>query len=159
MSSPTMPLISLETPPDSPELSFSLPSPGLPYISLKEHDDDTIVSPVKKDRIVTKKVSRTAPGTSVGHARKRVKQMDATFPDSGTQPGFGMFDNDPFVDDQPAEDDFHLDGGGLNASNDRRYIDYIECVLDEGTAFFQIGMDMFVVNGWDAKARRSKVCI
>ncbi|KAK7055927.1 hypothetical protein R3P38DRAFT_3304967 [Favolaschia claudopus] len=36
------------------------------------------------------------------------------------------------------------------------YDAYVESVLDESTGFFQIARDMFVVNGWDAKAKRSK---
>jgi len=32
-------------------------------------------------------------------------------------------------------------------------------VLEEGTALFQITTNLFVVNGWDAKTKRSKVLI
>jgi hypothetical protein len=37
------------------------------------------------------------------------------------------------------------------------YGDYVDSVLEDGTAFIQIAKNMFVVNGWDPKARRSKV--
>ncbi|KAJ7849341.1 hypothetical protein B0H13DRAFT_2285060 [Mycena leptocephala] len=36
------------------------------------------------------------------------------------------------------------------------YGDYVDSVLEDGTAFIQIAKNMFVVNGWDPKARRSK---
>jgi hypothetical protein len=53
-----------------------------------------------------------------------------------------------------------LDGTEPSPGDDRKYVDYVDSVLEEGTAaFFQIGMNMFVVNGWDTKTRRSKVSV
>ncbi|KAJ6477493.1 hypothetical protein DFH09DRAFT_951952 [Mycena vulgaris] len=36
------------------------------------------------------------------------------------------------------------------------YNEYTDSVLEDGTSFFQIAKNMFIVNGWDAKTRRSK---
>jgi hypothetical protein len=157
-----MPLISLETPPASPEILYSLPSPGPSYISLGGNDDDLIVSPVKKDRTVKNKISRSAPDTSSGSLRKRVRasraSADTQAPDSLMQPDFWTGNDDPFVDDDQPQDDSGLDGTEPSPGDDRKYVDYVDSVLEEGTAaFFQIGMNMFVVNGWDSKTRRSKV--
>ncbi|KAJ7039477.1 hypothetical protein C8F04DRAFT_949403 [Mycena alexandri] len=40
--------------------------------------------------------------------------------------------------------------------SERAYSDYVDSVLEDGTAFLQISQDLFVVNGWDLKAQRSK---
>ncbi|KAJ7233197.1 hypothetical protein C8J57DRAFT_1195912 [Mycena rebaudengoi] len=36
------------------------------------------------------------------------------------------------------------------------YPEFVDSVLDGGAAFYQIGADTFVVNGWDMKGKRSK---
>jgi hypothetical protein len=85
--------------------------------------------------------------------------VDTQAPDNLMQPDFWMTGiDDPFVDDDQLRDDSGLDGTEPSPGDDRKYVDYIDSVLEEGiAAFFQIGMNMFVVNGWDSKTRRSKV--
>jgi hypothetical protein len=78
--------------------------------------------------------------------------VDTQAPDSLMQPDFWMTGiDDPFVDDNQLRDDLGLDGTKPSPGDDRKYVDYIDSVLEEGTAaFFQIGMNMFVVNPWDS---------
>ncbi|KAJ7713123.1 hypothetical protein B0H14DRAFT_2413980 [Mycena olivaceomarginata] len=51
------------------------------------------------------------------------------------------------------------DVGEIPASQDIRglgYLEYCENIQEEGGAFYQIGSDLFVVNGWDPKKKISK---
>jgi hypothetical protein len=48
----------------------------------------------------------------------------------------------------------------IPASQDIRglgYLEYCENIQEEGGAFYQIGSDLFVVNGWDPNKKVSKV--
>jgi hypothetical protein len=44
-------------------------------------------------------------------------------------------------------------------SDDCGYSEYCEAIQEEGGAFYQIGAELFVVNGWDPRTRTSKVSL
>ncbi|KAJ6611690.1 hypothetical protein B0H10DRAFT_1918580 [Mycena sp. CBHHK59/15] len=43
-----------------------------------------------------------------------------------------------------------------SGSHDRGYAEYSEAILQEGGAFYQIGPELFVVNGWDPRGKTAK---
>lgn len=161
MSSPILPRITLRTPP---------PSPGPSHITLTsiELDDSygPIVSPVK---VQTSGRTRTS-GTR--RPRKKAKANEGDYmavrnpmeQQSGGWSGqdhmyepVGQAENlDSGLDQQQMDWD---EPDGRETNENKGYLEYVDSVLEDGTAFFQITTNLFVVNGWDAKTKRSKVLI
>jgi hypothetical protein len=60
--------------------------------------------------------------------------------------------------ERPSNEDNNVDE--IPSSQDIRglgYLEYCENIQEEGGAFYQIGSDLFVVNGWDTKKKLFKV--
>ncbi|KAJ7619018.1 hypothetical protein DFH06DRAFT_1144555 [Mycena polygramma] len=151
MSSP--PRISLKTPP---------PSPGPFRITLASVGDEEappIVSPMKRTRTVNQ--NPAASGHIGVRARKKRKSHGNI---AAAKPGDHIaLSLEPEQEDNPRgaspDGDSEIpfqEPESLDKVDQQGYSDYVDSVLEDGTAFFQIAPHMFVVNGWDPKAKRSK---
>ncbi|KAJ7656999.1 hypothetical protein DFH06DRAFT_1132194 [Mycena polygramma] len=163
MASPAIPRISLKTPP---------PSPGPSRITLAP-TDDRIISPVKQSRTVLKK--STHPGRAIGPVKKRARVdtwLDSTeFMPAQHAPGPQPSVYEQTIEAEAAHTNSHSHYHSHSNSNsemntemdtemddteDKGYSEYIDSVLEDGTAFFQVSESLFVVNGWDSKRMCSK---
>ncbi|KAJ7129700.1 hypothetical protein C8R44DRAFT_839598 [Mycena epipterygia] len=59
-------------------------------------------------------------------------------------------------DAEGAADDLPVNNGGAAAAVDSGYKEYTEAILQDGGSFYQIGPELFVVNGWDSRTKKSK---
>ncbi|KAJ7065152.1 hypothetical protein B0H15DRAFT_794587 [Mycena belliarum] len=159
MSSPIWGPIRLKTPPASP---------GPSRITLASDEDDTygpIISPIKHSRTVR---DITLRPTGSNNRRKRAKKKNVVpsteLGEAQLQIGLdSVLPHDPIIHESEAmnmdveEQPRELDTAGITQDHlDKGYQEYISAVMEDGTGFFQIAQNMFVVNGWDVKTKRSK---
>jgi hypothetical protein len=153
--------IRLETPPPSPPSYIRLPG-GTPTSSQSRSLPLSVVTPTRKQRIGSSRNPRKAP-------KKRVQlQIDPSTLQDG--PDWDMAAPELVTGSEPmwnsqgrgadtALNDFNDYNMRNGESDDCGYSEYCEAIQEEGGAFYQIGAELFVVNGWDPRTRTSKVSL
>lgn len=164
----SLPRISLKTPPASPVLTpitLVPSSPGQDRIILERLDDDLIISPSKHSRNVINTSSLRIGGIKrrkidTSHLGSMSSNSIAGSRVTSSNPSASNAENNSTADDidyiDSAANDFTVEEQNGSIEN-LGYSEYMDSVLEDGTAFFQISKTLFVVNGWDSKKMCSKV--
>ncbi|KAF7359299.1 CxC4 domain-containing protein [Mycena sanguinolenta] len=138
------PYISLKTPP---------PSPGS-HIQLGDTAParHVFITPTRKRR----QASRPKHQSKKGRQRSETIQIEEDEPTWDSAAEELLTGSDPTWN-SPERPSNH-DSGDVNSAGSHLlgYLEYCENVQEDGGAFYQIGADLFVVNGWDAQKKISK---
>jgi hypothetical protein len=146
---PDVPYITFRTPPPSPgpqiQLGETTPTPTL---------SNSLITPTRKRRSVdTRPKTKQQKRKTVvddDHMQEQAPSWDSAGADldMGSEPGWSSPERPPPTLETDVPQDLHRAG----------YSKYCENIQDEGGALYQIGPDLFVVNGWDPQKKISKVC-
>lgn len=150
MSSPTIQHISLHTPPASPQSAYI----KLDADTMEDSSTVPFVSPVKASRFVQARRSNTGPKGKKRQRTQATDHLELEIPLFPIRDEIPLFAEPHAPQTAQSSADFTMveqDGDGSG------YVEYADSVLADGAPFYQIGKELFIVNGWDSKAKRSKV--
>ncbi|KAJ7805238.1 hypothetical protein B0H14DRAFT_2611502 [Mycena olivaceomarginata] len=150
--------IRLETPPPSPPSYIRLPE-GTPTSSQSRPLSLSVVTPTRRQRSGSTRNPRNVPKKRVQIRIDSLTLQDG--PDWDMAAPELVTGSEPTWNSQGGTNDATLnDLNGNNMkdgeSDDCGYSEYCEAIQEEGGAFYQIGAELFVVNGWDPRTRTSK---
>lgn len=143
--------IRLETPPPSPTSYIHVAEETPP----QNQSRPSVVTPSRKrrredkPRIVRPKQSQMS--SPMANTMEDGPDWDMAAPEllTGSEPAWNSQDR--------VIDESELDSVSDDLATDRGYSEFCEAIQEEGGAFYQIGAELFVVNGWDARGKTSKV--
>ncbi|KAF7324245.1 hypothetical protein MSAN_02529500 [Mycena sanguinolenta] len=122
----------------------------IPYISLKTPP------PVSWKPHPARRYCTCTPCSKKGRQRSETIQIEEDEPTWDSAAEELLTGSDPTWN-SPERPSNH-DSGDVNSAGSHLlgYLEYCENVQEDGGAFYQIGADLFVVNGWDAQKKISK---
>ncbi|KAF7366670.1 hypothetical protein MSAN_00924900 [Mycena sanguinolenta] len=151
-----VPYISLDTPPPSPQSRIQLDdaTPTQSCIQLGNSGplECKLTTPTRKRRYAgsgTKRAEAKKPRTAPQN------EMSEEGPAWDSAAEALLTGNDPVWNspERPSNEDVDEQTQGQRGMG---YLEYCENIQEEGGAFYQIGSDLFVVNGWDPQRKISK---
>lgn len=145
-----VPYITLKTPPPSPRAQIVL-GETIPTLTLSH----SFVTPTRKRRSGENGQRKKKPRQRIVVEDDDMQEQSPSWDsagadlDLGSEPTWSSPERPPQSSETGVPQDLHEPG----------YSEFCENIQEEGGAFYQIGADLFVVNGWDPQKKISKVLI